>query len=540
MLTTRPRLGFSASNRYHDAQDLATAGLWITRGNGLTISFRIDISLPFREAFRKEDFANGLSKLLSAAKLWSQLSLQASQIQPTFNPNSACSHFLEIAFALTHLDSLETATAKPPSPFGNVANARDIKPPSGVSTGFINFIELDLVLAPLSIPISSPSSKRRTRKVPCQGPRSQRLLARHTQSNESFKDETQQREMKAISSVVSQICNKPTPKFQMLDDDFPILQPAGPIFDAILVEPSRTDRATTQEQASAPRCNEVNPLDFLRLIDASIRQTISGASPVSKRRGSSNSSGPPIKLAEADQTIGLADISPALFRPGYMEAIGHRAPLIPRIASSLSRVHSRSRTLPSSYTSPIPTVENLQPQLWHLLQKRKWPTTSLEPLPCDDMSVFEDHDEDISILDYYEGEYDIAAKSAWTKEDKEWTYEDEEADILFPSLDAELYTTQQTSDDSMMLEQEAEEENLNTFSSNASTLYSTQSFEDESDMMMMEDVERLTEGWRDEDIVLSEGDDDLFSSLESTLCSMQSGLDHGMMMLSDHMEDDEM
>ena len=272
------------------------------------------------------------------AKLWSQLSLQASRIRPPFSPNSASSHFFEIAFALTHLDSLDDATTKTPSHFGRVANVRDIKPPAGVSIGHINFIELDLVLAPLSCPVSLPSSKRTTWKVQRRGRRkSQRLLAIHARSNQtpslrsitetaSVNNGKQRRQMEADFSVVSRICNKPDTDFQMLDDGLQILQPVEPISDAISVEPSRTTRATTQEEACSPQNTQVNPLDLLRLIDASIRQTISGTAPVSTttNRKSSNSRSPEIKLAEANQPLGLADICPALFRPGCMEVHASR------------------------------------------------------------------------------------------------------------------------------------------------------------------------------------------------------------------------
>lgn len=33
----------------------------------------------------------------------------------------------------------------------------------------------------------------------------------------------------------------------------------------------------------------------------------------------------------------------------------------------------------------------LQTRLWHLLQTRKWPTTALEPLDCDDVDSFNQH-----------------------------------------------------------------------------------------------------------------------------------------------------
>ncbi|KAL8955084.1 MAG: hypothetical protein Q9183_006802 [Haloplaca sp. 2 TL-2023] len=155
------------------------------------------------------------------------------------------------------------------------------------------------------------------------------------------------------------------------------------------------------------------------------------------------------------------------------------------------------------------------------------------------MSVFKDQDDDVIILDDCEGDQEAVLQPAGTRDDEEWILKHEEAEPLFPSHDDKLYSTQQTSDECMILDHEVEEqEDSNTFSSNASTLYSTQSFGDESGMIL-EDIERLREEWRDEEIVLIEADENLFSSHGSTFCSTQSGVDDDLMMLDNNMDDDE-
>ncbi|KAI4202210.1 MAG: hypothetical protein LQ350_002725 [Teloschistes chrysophthalmus] len=119
---------------------------------------------------------------------------------------------------------------------------------------------------------------------------------------------------------------------------------------------------------------------LLELIDMSLRHIVS-STPCALRNGKRASTHTDSKLARAPC---LADVAPAIFRPGYMKAISHRGPLISRIASSLSRICWRSRS--QDWSHPSFTGSDLQIQLWALLQKRTWPTTELEPLCQEDLS----------------------------------------------------------------------------------------------------------------------------------------------------------
>ncbi|KAL8786999.1 MAG: hypothetical protein Q9213_002434 [Squamulea squamosa] len=141
----------------------------------------------------------------------------------------------------------------------------------------------------------------------------------------------------------------------------------------------------------------LEPLGFIQLIDVSLRHALSGIAPPRTNLGRPGADASDIQLAHATSITSLADISPALFRPGYVKAIFQRAPLIPRIASSISSISFRSRNrhhpspdleIPS--TAPLIEVKSsqLQVELWHLLQKRKWPTTALEPLDVDVIDTF--------------------------------------------------------------------------------------------------------------------------------------------------------
>ena len=62
-----------------------------------------------------------------------------------------------------------------------------------------------------------------------------------------------------------------------------------------------------------------SPLDLFKLIDASLRHTISGTLPPT--RGAQNSGQHGIKLTTSSSNLSLGEISPALFRPGYMQVL---------------------------------------------------------------------------------------------------------------------------------------------------------------------------------------------------------------------------
>ncbi len=82
--------------------------------------------------------------------------------------------------------------------------------------------------------------------------------------------------------------------------------------------PSVRPRLQTQEPTIISH-SALDPSEFMRLVDISLRQTLSGFIPSSKnpRRPSDDAS--EIRLVQVASNTSLADISPALFRPGYIK-----------------------------------------------------------------------------------------------------------------------------------------------------------------------------------------------------------------------------
>ncbi|KAL8737642.1 MAG: hypothetical protein Q9181_001485 [Wetmoreana brouardii] len=347
-------------------------------------------------------------QVTAASDLWSQLSLKASRIEPSPTPHQSGRSF-DAAFALTHLDCLVSLPTKLECPFGTVANVQDIKPPTSIPVGFLNFIELQFTLLPLplhGILPKTPSGQaqkhkgyRRSSRLGTQCHRPKRVLVVKlrenlalAKDNDDLDDDTLFRSSELESDT------------KMLDNDEDGQN--GLRFskweDQILAheassKPATDDEASARDITPTPQPPEPNLANFFRLIDASFRHTISGTRSTDRRINKVINI-PDITLAKATPNPSLADISPSIFRPGYMkrlviddehriQAIADRAPLISRIASSISNICSRSRKLSQPRQN-----DDLQPKLWYLLQRRKWPTQDLEPVvSCDDLLALTNH-----------------------------------------------------------------------------------------------------------------------------------------------------
>ncbi|KAL8937802.1 MAG: hypothetical protein Q9211_003497 [Gyalolechia sp. 1 TL-2023] len=411
-----------SSVSYQDPQELIGAGFWITRGNGLTFSIRIETGTIAGLDVGREWFANGLVDVLCAAKLWPQLSLKASCLDRN---SSRLDHQTKIALALSHADSRPTAPSKAEHILASPANVHDVKPPAGIRIGFLDSIELAFTLLPLASPhrllpvpnpVPSPEKKRKTQARKCAQPHLRSHAVGNGKASSNPLDRSAIEDRRDANEDI--LFLSPTLGIQafdveMLDSDeenkddllFADLE-----FNLTMPTISKSPLAGTQPQSRHPPSSLHHPspnldLDLLKLIDASLRHTISGAP--SPTRSTKKSIPSDITLAKPSSSPTLAEVAPVLFRPGYMQAISHRAPFIPRIASSLSAILSRSRsrtpnhghhpsTTPANNNRPSPQppppnpqAKELQPPLWHLLQTRKWPTTPLEPLECPRPEVFE-------------------------------------------------------------------------------------------------------------------------------------------------------
>ncbi|KAL9612122.1 MAG: hypothetical protein Q9167_003274 [Letrouitia subvulpina] len=157
----------------------------------------------------------------------------------------------------------------------------------------------------------------------------------------------------------------------------------------------------TNKAVKRPRASSITSLTDLdlrllvRLVDASLRLALGGSYVV--QRGDLISSAPGIKIHHYGFDQGLADIAPALFRPGYLPAIAHRSPFIPSIASSLTSILSQNKFRHPQ--SSAPSFLGLQAKLWRLLAKKDWPREQLRPLNCTFSAPFEQAAEGVEILD---------------------------------------------------------------------------------------------------------------------------------------------
>ncbi|KAL8660209.1 MAG: hypothetical protein Q9226_000010 [Calogaya cf. arnoldii] len=232
-------------------------------------------------------------------------------------------------------------------------------------------------------------------------------------------------------------------------------------------------RLRIEEQSTIPQPT-LDPPEFMKLIDLSLRHTIGGINLKSRDSKRPSEDAADIQLIQALSDISLADISPALFRPGYMKAISQRAHLISHISSSISSICSRLRTrhqcasdsvtASSSKLLGLVKPSQLQTRLWHLLQKRKWPTEPLEPLGDSTMLSCNQYKRDRElILDSDELEKEVQRRE--TDDDTILDIDrqfadtmDEDDDDLFSSYERTPFSSQDTVSLEMMLESDEDEE----------------------------------------------------------------------------------
>ncbi|KAL8683615.1 MAG: hypothetical protein Q9186_000387 [Xanthomendoza sp. 1 TL-2023] len=443
-LVTRTRLHASLPDHLalgKSAQDLVMAGLWIVRGNRMKLHVRADLAALSRESnLDCEKLEDVLSDTLAEAKL----SLKASLINP-HPPGCRITQEFSVAFALNHLDSLQPnlPSMRAGGRMGIAANFYDTKPPNGIGSGFIDSIVIALHFSPiLHLDLSpdsriTPASQYYTQGTGSGLAQLQPIKTPSKLATISWPDQTLVGEEGTDECMLflSPRIEISSYDIEMLDDGTESLE--MPLLPEMAFQPSfgsHVTLSTSQDpQTQEPSClsgHTPHPLDLVRLLDASLRHTLRGTPRLSRRPRRPQEGTPDVQLVQETSAPSLADISPALFRPGYMKAISQRAPLISRIASSISKIcpsaqpHDLLSSEIRASTSTLPICMNLselQVRLWHLLQKRRWPTTAIEPLDCDDVEMFNRHERDRELL------FDVDHKCNelhWTTQG--WENDDEE------------------------------------------------------------------------------------------------------------------
>ncbi|KAL8674973.1 MAG: hypothetical protein Q9168_000677 [Polycauliona sp. 1 TL-2023] len=478
-------------------QDVVRRGLWITRGNGLSLRIRADFNaFATSSTFNSHLLDDLLCETLPLAKLWSQLSLRASLIQPHRARSEPFNGF-EVTFALTHTDlpSLEPLATATDTHRVIAAGLHPVKPPVGVLHGSVDAIELVLIFGPLS-PLHlalRPFSTRAT--LPCPShegcPPVPDLLrtctrssttASHSSSDRlqvNLKDLDGDLLFQSPKSIVltAETLLPDRSKTDMAEPDMVPSPTTGPrqFYRPLFPPPSSPPNIQIEQRLMLSQSTLDSPT-LMGLLDLSMRHTLGSIVPSCKAltRLNDNAIDPP--LVKAVSNISLADISPALFRPGYMKAIAQRAHLIARIASSIFSISSRSRTRhplcsDSVAESPSPTASGpvkpsqLQIQLWYLLQKRKWPTEALEPLDQMIIGTCNRYEQDPELMLDSEGSERVPWKFQET--DDEIMLDpgieligdmDEDDEDLFSTYEGTPCWSQDTASLDMMLESDEDEE----------------------------------------------------------------------------------
>ncbi|KAI4112883.1 MAG: hypothetical protein LQ345_006036 [Seirophora villosa] len=382
----------NSSSTYQTPQELIAARLWITRGNALDFSVRLALDGIAGSNLQLESFANSLSDILCAAR--------ASRIHSTPEGAPSCGLF-DLNLALSHFESSSGSLQHTKGVFASTTNIQDTRPPPGIPIAFLDSIRLTFTLQPLFL-------LKRSLRVSSRKDNGSERKSNHTRYRLRSKRALRCEE---DTSSPSDRPN-PTDKFSgaptLLVNDIEILEPHQGAADSLLFSDLGTQSMCSnlsppllaQNLPPTPRCLQLDLLDVLNIIDVSLHQVISG-SPTHTRSYKRLATNDDIKLLRVCRNLSLADISPAQFRPGYMKAIAIRAPLISRIASSISTTSSRSRSCTQCLWPPQPqpepqvssnattTASILRTQLWALLQNHKWPTTPLETFKCTQITVSE-------------------------------------------------------------------------------------------------------------------------------------------------------
>ncbi|KAL8962437.1 MAG: hypothetical protein Q9193_001150 [Seirophora villosa] len=415
----------NSSSTYQTPQELIAARLWITRGNALNFSVRLALDGIAGSNLQLESFANSLSNILCAARVRhpSTTGLRANikyLVLSSFGPSFRSRHLESIPRRRAHRGSLQHTKGV----FASTTNIQDVRPPPGIPIAFLDSIRLTFTLQPLFLlkrSLRDPSrkdsgSERKSNHI--RYPLRSKRALRCEEDTSSPSDRPNPTDK--FSGAPTLLFNSPS--WNVPVSDIEILGPKQGAADSLLFSDLGTQSMCSnlsppllaQTLPPTPRCLQLDLFELLNIIGVSLHQVISG-SPTHTRSHKRLATNDDIKLLKVCRNLSLADISPAQFRPGYMKvllpfhpalsyrltAIAIRAPLISRIASSISTTCSRSRICTQCLSPPQPqpepqvssnattTASILRNQLWALLQNHEWPTTPLETFKCTEMTVSE-------------------------------------------------------------------------------------------------------------------------------------------------------
>ncbi|KAF2635993.1 hypothetical protein P280DRAFT_553338 [Massarina eburnea CBS 473.64] len=312
---------------------LSSGDVWVERGNGMHLALEITSQ---SEPLDNEELQS-LSEGITNAPAWKQLNLFPS-LSSNPLPNSAG---VRIDIAQLRGD-VDTNTKKKHRICANVPSA-DAKPPEGMP-----------ILSLQSVQFAFVFSETRARSTPVrQKQRKQQTAAISSQSQGTASVQHQN------IGVPYVLPDEGAAIFDVSEDEFLFASCEHPLAaqnlkrKRPLTVPSRRSPSTPliptatnyQNKRTRPHTISAIPVVLAEtpdapgsprtkdLVDAAIRLSVLGNLRKSTGR---------LKVKANTFTGGLADIAPALWRPGYLAAVTQRAHLIPTLSMSLGKLNSRA------------------------------------------------------------------------------------------------------------------------------------------------------------------------------------------------------
>ncbi|KAL9123028.1 MAG: hypothetical protein Q9187_000419 [Circinaria calcarea] len=336
--------------------DLVTAGgLWIARGNDLKIFLHIKIDGIGMDEFELRDLIEDMGSFLKNAEMWSQLYLQPSLSNPSCKIDDTDS-------SATLILSLKHG----PQPFWNSKSATkartlivsDTRPPADIPCAGLEEVRIDLIF----LRTSQIVRKRIKHKI-------SDYPGKTSGNDILFED--------------NDLCSA---EFRPLINIDLTGKTPNSYFTVTPRTSAKKRKRKSSSSISTPNRQALDITAAVKIVDAILRSFIYDT----KIRLS-----PGVERKEISPGPKLAEISPALFSPGYLHAVCQRNRFLPRISHSIASIHRRAKSavlgskidtllssplncepeaelngIPFLTMSPQTLTVALQTRLWNLIQHR--------------------------------------------------------------------------------------------------------------------------------------------------------------------------
>ncbi|KAJ4987220.1 hypothetical protein SVAN01_07231 [Stagonosporopsis vannaccii] len=284
---------------------LSSGKVWVGRGNGLYI----DLDITFKHQPVADEQLRRLSEDILVAPVWKQLGLQPlSHVQ---SPG-------KLRIAVTYAHEGEAPTEKQRHRTLPSTPATDVRPPEGVPS-----MSLDSIL--LSVDIFKLPERKKT------------ATGKRLKMSTSNGGLSQPRPSGMIDSLELELSGA-----------------------TLFTSPASLKRARTLALPtidSGPYSPQVSLDigDLETLIDGSLQVSILGRI--------NNKMLPGVKLKASTFEVGLADIAPILWKPGFLSSLSQRASLVPIISRSIGQAATTRISSPSSLEKKLSAVATPSPFL---------------------------------------------------------------------------------------------------------------------------------------------------------------------------------